>query len=54
MSGFDSVDNEDFPERQLTLDLPCPEQWNTDENPPYSYYLYYMWANIITLNQYRY
>lgn len=30
-----------------------PEQWNIAENPPYSYYLFYMYANILVLNHFR-
>eukprot|EP01062_Namystynia_karyoxenos_P040368 TRINITY_DN2944_c0_g1_i1.p1 TRINITY_DN2944_c0_g1~~TRINITY_DN2944_c0_g1_i1.p1 ORF type:complete len:1806 (+),score=491.12 TRINITY_DN2944_c0_g1_i1:681-5420(+) len=52
MSGFDSVDNE------ATLDLPFPEgsppdQWTSEDNPPYAYWMYYMWANIRALNEFR-
>ncbi|KAH9601692.1 Adenosine/AMP deaminase domain [Trypanosoma melophagium] len=51
MSGFDSVDNE------ATLDLPfvptSPWAWTSVENPPYNYYLYYLYANIRTLNEFR-
>jgi hypothetical protein len=27
--------------------------WNTSRNPPYAYYLYYLHANLATLNQLR-
>ncbi|KAG5492896.1 hypothetical protein JKF63_01476 [Porcisia hertigi] len=51
MSGFDSVDNE------ATIDLPfttvSPWAWTAVENPPYNYYLYYLYANIRTLNEFR-
>jgi AMP deaminase len=30
-----------------------PREWNTEENPPYIYYIYYMWANIMSLNKFR-
>ncbi len=30
-----------------------PSKWDFEENPPYNYYLYYMWANITTLNRMR-
>lgn len=55
VSGFDSVDDESRPERQLCLrSLPqSPEAWDIDENPPYAYWLYYMWANLVTLNRLR-
>ena len=51
VSGFDSVDNE------ATVDLAFepkpPGSWRSVENPPYNYYMYYLWANIRTLNEYR-
>lgn len=51
VSGFDSVDNE------ATIDLPftttSPWAWTSEENPPYNYYLYYLYANIRTLNEFR-
>lgn len=54
VSGFDSVDDESKSERRVfTSQTPLPEQWSTPENPPYSYYIYYMYANIVTLNQLR-
>ena len=34
-------------------DVPSPDQWTDAENPPYSYYIYYMYANIATLNHLR-
>jgi len=30
-----------------------PEAWDVEENPPYAYWLYYMWANLYTLNRLR-
>jgi AMP deaminase len=30
-----------------------PEDWTTEENPPYAYYNYYFWANITSLNKFR-
>ena len=54
MSGFDSVDDESKPERDhFNFKTPLPENWTTDENPPYVYYLYYMYANIQALNNFR-
>lgn len=51
VSGFDSVDNE------ATIDIPftptSPWAWTSVENPPYNYYLYYLYANIRTLNEFR-
>ncbi|XP_012160935.1 AMP deaminase 2 isoform X4 [Ceratitis capitata] len=52
--GFDSVDDESKPENPIIdLDIPTPEAWNEEENPPYAYYIYYMYANMTVLNQYR-
>ncbi len=30
-----------------------PDEWNSSENPPYAYYLYYMYANLVVLNHFR-
>ncbi|CAH1764303.1 1061_t:CDS:10 [Entrophospora sp. SA101] len=51
--GFDSVDDESKAERRIHKKYPVPKKWDTDLNPPYSYYLYYMYANMISLNQWR-
>ncbi|XP_078326687.1 AMP deaminase 2-like isoform X3 [Crassostrea virginica] len=54
VSGFDSVDDESKTEHiKFDLETPLPEDWCQDENPPYSYYLYFMYANITVLNQFR-
>ena len=51
ISGFDCIADES------KIDLPLtdvsPHDWTSDLNPPYSYYMYYMWANITTLNEFR-
>ncbi|CAJ1987189.1 AMP deaminase [Leishmania donovani] len=52
VSGFDSVDNESDREPDQTIDI-SPEQWTSAENPPFAYYMFYMWINITTLNLYR-
>ncbi|KAG5509581.1 hypothetical protein JKF63_06286 [Porcisia hertigi] len=52
VSGFDSVDNESDREPDQTIDTP-PAQWVSPENPPFAYYMFYMWVNITTLNRYR-
>lgn len=52
--GFDSVDDESKPEHPVfDREVPTPEQWTDLENPPYAYYVYYMYANICVLNQFR-
>lgn len=54
MSGFDSVDDESKPERELfSMKTPLPENWTSEENPPYVYYIYYMYANLQVLNNFR-
>lgn len=54
VSGFDSVDDESKHENPLFDNLtPTPDNWRDEENPPYNYYLYYMYANMVILNQLR-
>ncbi len=52
--GIDSVDDESKPE-PLPFDRasPSPEQWTTSHNPSFSYYLYYLYANVLVLNHLR-
>ncbi|OMP87304.1 AMP deaminase [Diplodia seriata] len=51
--GFDSVDDESKPERRLYRKFPKPKWWDTKQNPPYSYWIYYLFANIASLNVWR-
>ncbi|CCW68969.1 unnamed protein product [Phytomonas sp. Hart1] len=51
VSGFDSVDNEATID--LSFTLTSPWSWTSIENPPYCYYLYYLYANLRTLNEFR-
>ncbi|KAI9225111.1 hypothetical protein BC828DRAFT_353243 [Blastocladiella britannica] len=51
--GFDSVDDESRAERRIHKKYPFPRYWSMSLNPPYSYYLYYMYARITALNQWR-
>ncbi|KAJ5260484.1 hypothetical protein N7478_012089 [Penicillium angulare] len=51
--GFDSVDDESKAERRLYRKYPIPRDWTTKQNPPYSYWLYFMFANIASLNNWR-
>uniref|UniRef100_A0A8C6WRN8 AMP deaminase n=1 Tax=Neogobius melanostomus TaxID=47308 RepID=A0A8C6WRN8_9GOBI len=52
--GFDSVDDESKPEHHIfNLESPLPINWTDEDNPPYSYYLYYTYANMAVLNHLR-
>ncbi|XP_065027159.1 AMP deaminase-like isoform X2 [Musa acuminata AAA Group] len=51
--GLDLVDDESKPERRPTKHMPTPEQWTNVFNPAFSYYVYYCYANLYTLNKLR-
>ena len=52
--GFDSVDDESKAESHLfSRQSPLPANWTNEENPPYSYYLYYLYSNMVVLNHLR-
>ncbi|XP_042465058.1 probable AMP deaminase [Zingiber officinale] len=51
--GLDLVDDESKPERRPTKHMPTPEQWTNVFNPAFSYYAYYCYANLYTLNKLR-
>lgn len=51
--GFDSVDDESKADRTIHRKFPIPQLWNSYQNPPYSYYLYYLYANMTSLNSWR-
>ena len=51
--GFDCVDDESKVERRIYRKFPLPRMWNTKQNPPYSYWIYYLFANIASLNVWR-
>ncbi|KAF9220932.1 AMP deaminase [Gyrodon lividus] len=51
--GFDSVDDESKAERRFHRKFPYPRLWDTGQNPPYSYWIYYMYANMASLNHWR-
>ncbi|PHJ19125.1 amp deaminase [Cystoisospora suis] len=50
--GWDSVDDESYASKYTMEggELPRPEDWTGENNPPYSYWGYYMYANIRALN----
>ena len=60
MSGFDCVDDESACEADFSTTHPLPSEVTLDylqkttQNPlSFNYYMYYIWANINVLNQFR-
>uniref|UniRef100_A0AAQ5Z7Q0 AMP deaminase n=1 Tax=Amphiprion ocellaris TaxID=80972 RepID=A0AAQ5Z7Q0_AMPOC len=54
VTGFDSVDDESkHSGHMFSTKSPKPEAWDIVKNPSYTYYIYYMYANIAVLNQLR-
>ncbi|CAD6195609.1 unnamed protein product [Caenorhabditis auriculariae] len=54
VSGIDSVDDESKHEFvHFDRSTPSPPEYTDLENPPYNYYLFYMYANITALNAFR-
>uniref|UniRef100_A0A8C7U090 AMP deaminase n=1 Tax=Oncorhynchus mykiss TaxID=8022 RepID=A0A8C7U090_ONCMY len=54
VTGFDSVDDESkHSGHMFCTKSPKPEEWNIVKNPSYTYYIYYMYANITMINQLR-
>lgn len=51
--GFDSVDDESKIDRRFHKKFPFAKDWAYEQNPPYSYYLYYLYANLTSLNHVR-
>lgn len=51
--GFDTVDDESKTERRIHKKFPYPRLWDAKESPPYSYWIYYMYANMTSLNNFR-
>lgn len=51
--GFDMVDDESKPERRPTKHMQPPAKWDNPFNPAYSYWAYYVYANLYTLNKLR-
>lgn len=51
--GFDCVDDESKAEGLHNRSLPPPDEWDLPLDPPFSYWLYYMHANLATLNRFR-
>lgn len=53
VSGFDTVGDESETEYGLSAGLSRPDEWEMNVNPPYAYWLYYLNANIQSLNAFR-
>lgn len=54
ISGIDSVDDESKHEYVIFDRMtPDPQNYSDAENPPYNYYLFYMYANLAALNAFR-
>ncbi|XP_053249535.1 AMP deaminase 1 isoform X1 [Podarcis raffonei] len=54
ITGFDSVDDESkHSGHMFSTKSPKPEEWSHEKNPSYTYYVYYMYANIMVLNHLR-
>lgn len=51
--GLDMVDDESRPERRPAKHMQTPAEWNLKHNPAYSYYAYYVYANLFSLNKLR-
>lgn len=51
--GFDSVDDESKVERRLFKKFPVPKAWDSKQNPPYTYWTYYLFSNMSSLNFWR-
>ncbi|KAM5181535.1 AMP deaminase 1 [Mantella aurantiaca] len=54
ITGFDSVDDESkHSGHMFSTKSPPPQEWTIEKNPSYTYYIYYMYANIRVLNNLR-
>ena len=51
--AFDCVDDESKAEPRQSETKLKPSEWNGPNNPPYSYWMYYIWVNLKALNQFR-
>jgi AMP deaminase len=51
--GFDTVDDESKTERRYHKKFPYPRLWDYQQSPPYSYWVYYVFANMSSLNKWR-
>ncbi|KAM9817083.1 AMP deaminase 3 [Neosynchiropus ocellatus] len=54
VTGIDTVDDESkHSSHMFSVRSPKPEQWTFKDNPPYNYYIFYLYANIMVLNNLR-
>ncbi|XP_069801432.1 AMP deaminase 1 [Dendropsophus ebraccatus] len=54
ITAFDSVDDESkHSGHMFSSKSPLPQDWTIEKNPSYTYYIYYMYANIRVLNNLR-
>jgi len=54
VTAFDSVDDESkHSGHMFCTKSPKPDEWDIVKNPSYTYYIYYMYANIAYINQLR-
>eukprot|EP01105_Mastigella_eilhardi_P026018 TRINITY_DN7303_c0_g1_i1.p1 TRINITY_DN7303_c0_g1~~TRINITY_DN7303_c0_g1_i1.p1 ORF type:complete len:1282 (-),score=281.16 TRINITY_DN7303_c0_g1_i1:43-3489(-) len=51
ISAFDCVDDETRPDAQIEFNNPT--DWVSPHNPPYFFYMYYIYVNIVSLNALR-
>jgi AMP deaminase len=51
--GVDMVDDESKQESSRDAQVPAPEHWTAADPPPYYYWVYYINANLNTLNHFR-
>ena len=51
--SFDCVDDESTPEHKFMKRFSVPADWTSMRNPPYSYWAYYIQANLRSLNVLR-
>ncbi|GAA50623.1 AMP deaminase [Clonorchis sinensis] len=54
VTGLDCVDDESKSDKVgFNRTTPTPENYSQSENPDYAYYIFYMYANLTQLNQFR-
>ncbi|GET85631.1 adenosine monophosphate deaminase, putative [Leishmania tarentolae] len=53
IAAFDCVEDERRPDVPLHLAMRSPHEWTTEDEPPYNYYLYHLYANLRSLNRFR-